>query len=394
MNPLQGVQVLEFGNLVAAPYCGMLLADLGAEVVKVEPPGGDLARQIGPFIGGESTFFMAVNRGKKSLVIDTKHQAAPALLGKLCAGADVIVHNLRTGAMERMGLGYGDLARRHPRIVYAAITAFGSSGPQVRRPGIDLIFQGESGMMSLAGDNGEGPHKTATTIADFTAGTNAALLVCAALAARGESGTGALVEVALRDGLIAVQAGWNALYFATGEQPTRTGTASPVTAPNQTFRTADGFLNLAVVSQAHWRLACEVLEIDANAPAFATNDLRLHNRRELAEVIEARLVTLGTAEWLARFEEAGVPAGSIYTLPEVFSDPQVLHNEMKVEYDHPRAGAVTMQGSPLRIDGAPARAPLPPPALGQHTAEILDRLDLDPASRQQLMATGAAGRVE
>ena len=372
-GPLNGVRVIEFGNLVAAPYCGMLLADLGAEVVKVEPLGGDLARAIGPFVNGESAFFMAVNRGKASLAVDAKNADVAALLRQMVIGADVVVHNLRLGAMERMGLGHVDVMAQAPRLTYAAISGFGTSGPYSTRTGIDLIFQGESGMMSISGGEAEAPHKTATTIADFVAGTNAALAICAALVTRSASGRGSLVEVALRDGLMAVQAGWNAQFFVTDEQPQRTGTASPVTAPNQSFRTRDGYINVAVVSDRHFIDLCRLLDLEQlpGDPRFVDNPSRVANRGSLAETIEDVLVQKTTDDWMLMFGNAGLPAGRLLDLPAVFEDPQVVHNEMLVRMEHETAGAIKVTGSPLRLDGSPARADIPPPALGADTRRLL-----------------------
>ena len=372
-GPLDGVRVVEFGNLVAAPYCGMLLADLGAEVIKVEPTTGDLARAIGPFINGESAFFMAVNRGKSSLAADPKMPGVAAALRRIAIGADVLVHNLRLGAMERMGLGPGDLMANAPGLVYAAISAFGTTGPSAGRAGIDLVFQGESGMMSITGEENEAPHKTATTIGDFVAGTNAAAAICAALLGRSVSGSGRLVEVSLRDGLIAVQAGWNAQFFATGRQPVRTGTASPVTAPNQTLRTGDGHINLAVVSDRHFVEVCRLLGLDdlVADPRFADNASRVSNRQDLAHVIETVLEEESTDHWMGLFGEAGLAVGRLLDLSAVFDDPQVIHNEMLVEMQHQTAGAIKVSGSPLRLDGEPARASMAPPILGGGSRAIL-----------------------
>lgn len=371
--PLTGVRVIEFGNLVAAPYCGMLLADLGADVVKVEPPEGDLARQIGPFINGESAFFMSLNRGKRSVAVDARRVEVRAALRLLCLRADVVLHNLRRGAMDRMGLGYQQLAEEGPGLVFTAITAFGGSGPYADRAGIDLIFQGESGMMSITGAEGEAPHKTATTIGDFVAGTNAAYAISAALVAKNAGAPGRLIEISLRDGLIAVQAGWNAQFFATGVQPRRTGTASPVTAPNQTLRTGDGYLNLAVVSDRHFREVCRVLGLEALVadPRFGSNELRVANREELSGLLEEALASASAEHWLALLHRAGVPAGRLLDLAEVFGDAQVLHNEMVVEFDHPKAGRVRSQGSPIRLDGSTSRSHLRPPLLGEHSQEVL-----------------------
>ena len=377
MNPpLHGVRVIELGNLVAAPYCTMLLADLGADVVKVEQGEGDLARQIGPFLRGESSFFLAVNRGKRSVAVDAKSDQGRHHLFELVRRADVVVHNLRLGAMERMGLGYTDLAAANPGLIYASITAFGSSGPYAARAGIDLVFQGEAGMMLINGHPGDPPQKTATTIADFLAGTNTALLVCAALAARGVSGRGQMVETSLRDGLVAVQGTWNALYLTHQQPPERTGTASPVTAPNQTFATADGFLNLAVVSERHFQLVCSVLEAEELVadPNFRTNELRVEHRSELAARLGPLLKAKPTEHWMESLGAAGLPVGRLLTLEEVFQDPQLLHNQMLVEMEHPVRGTVPVTGSPLWAGGAPLISGRRPPRLGEHTDEVISEL--------------------
>jgi crotonobetainyl-CoA:carnitine CoA-transferase CaiB-like acyl-CoA transferase len=385
-GPLAGVRVLEFGNLVAAPYCGMLLADLGADVIKVEPPEGDLARHIGPFANGVSCFYQAVNRGKRSLAADPKHPDARHLLWELARSSDVVIHNLRRGAMERMGLDYEGLAERNRALVYAVISAFGTSGPYADRSGIDLIFQGESGMMSIGGEPGGEPQKAATTIADFVAGTNAALLVAAALASRGATGRGRLVETSLRDGLIGVQAGWNALYFATGAQPPRTGTASPVTAPNQTFATADGHLNVAIVSDRHFVKACQLLDLEEllTDERFSSNQARVLHRVELAILFQEVLAVKPTEHWMELLGGGGLPVGRILTLPQVFADPQVVHNQMVMSRD-----GVTTQGSPLRSDGSALIADRPPPALGEHTAAVVAELGVAGSRLERMVSEGA-----
>ncbi len=385
-GPLAGVRVLEFGNLVAAPYCGMLLADLGADVIKVEPPDGDLARHIGPFVAGMSVFYRAINRGKRSFAADPKHPDARHLLWELARSSDVVIHNLRRGAMERMGLDYEGLAERNHGLVYGVISAFGTSGPYADRSGIDLVFQGESGMMSIGGEpNGE-PQKTATTIADFVAGTNAALLVAAALTSRGVTGQGRLVETSLRDGLIGVQSGWNALYFATGDQPPRTGTASPVTAPNQTFATSDGHLNLAIVSDRHFVRACELLDLQKllSDERFSSNEARVVHRNELAFLIQEVLAVKPTDHWMELLGGAGLPVGRILTLPQVFSDPQVIHNQMVLTRE-----GMTTQGSPLRSEGSVLMADRPPPALGEHTAAIAAELGVAGSRLERMISDGA-----
>lgn len=392
--PLSGIKVIEFGNLVAAPYCGMLLADLGADVIKVEPASGDLAREIGPFYDSESAFFISVNRGKRSLAIDAKAEGSVALLRRICLAADAVLNNLRTGAMDRMGLGYEALrGEGGEHLVYASITAFGSTGPQADRPGIDLIFQGESGMMSIAGEPDDPPHKTATTIADFVAGTNTAFAIAAAIVGGGgrRGGRGRSLEVSLRDGLIAVQAGWNAQFFARGSQPERTGTASPVTAPNQTFRTSDGYLNVAVVSNRHFVDCCAALgsEDVATDSRFVSNQLRVENRKALTDLLQAKFEGESTNYWLDLLGRAGIPVGRILDLPEVFADPQAVHNEMVVTLNHPRAGTIRTQGSPIRVEGSAARSDVAAPSLGQHSRAILSDLGLASTDIEKLVETGA-----
>jgi crotonobetainyl-CoA:carnitine CoA-transferase CaiB-like acyl-CoA transferase len=372
----------------------MLLADLGAEVIKVEPLTGDLARAIGPFYGVESAFFLGVNRGKMSVAVDPKDERVKTSLMGLCQQADVVLSNLRLGAMERMGLGPEALRKVAPHLVVAVISAFGSKGPASHRPGIDLVFQGESGMMSITGDPGEGPHKTATTIGDFLAGTNAALGITSALAGGGgrDGRQGALVEISLRDGIIASQATWNALYFTSQRQPERTGTASPVTGPNQTFGTADGHINLAVVSDRHFVDVCRALRLDHVAidERFATNELRVRHRDELGAILQEVFAAKATSHWMSLLDEVGVPAGRIFDLEEVFADEQVIHNEMVVDMAHPRIGRFRMQGSPLRLDGVSARSQVSPPMLGEHTVAVLRDLGWSDLEVSELIAAGAA----
>lgn len=374
-GPLKGTIVLEFGNLIAAPYAGMLLADLGARVIKVEPLSGDLGRQFGPFQGGESVFFMTVNRGKESVAIDTKDWISKRVLDNLVKKADVVLHNLRHGAMERLGLDEERCHDLNPTLIYATVSAFGSDGPYAKRPGIDVIFQGESGMISITGDSKDGPRKTATTIGDFVAGTNAALAIVAAL---GESPKkGRRIDVSLRDGLMAVQSGWNALAFAGHAQPERTGTASPYLAPNQVFTASDGPFTLAIVSDRHFELLADALERADLLADFPTNEERMASRDSLARKLNRVFKTEKTEHWIDRLGAAGLPVGRVLTIPEAFDDPQARHHEMLVEFEHPIAGHVRTTGSPIRLDGAPARADSMPPLLGEHTRAVLTEAGVD-----------------
>ncbi len=362
--PLEGVRVVEFGNLIAAPFCAMLLADLGADVVKVEPPSGDLGRAFGPYINGESAFFLSANRGKRSVVVDFRTATGRAQAFELAASADVVVNNLRHGAMDRLGLDEESVRAANPDVIYAVVSAFGADGPFADRTGIDVIFQAESGMMSLTGNPGSPPGKTATTIGDYVAATNTALGICAALAGRASGGGGRRVDVSLRDSLIAVQAGWNAIAFATGSQPERTGTASPFLAPNRMFDTSDGHFVIAIVSDRHFRTMCEALGRTDLIDPFIGNDARLARRGELEAILEPIFASRPTSHWIGLFTDVGLPCGRVLTLPEVWDDPQVRHNEMVHTFEHPVAGTVRGLGSPIRIDGRQTRSDVPPPPLG------------------------------
>jgi len=367
-GPLDGIKVIEFGNLIAGPYCAMLLADLGAEVIKVEPASGDLARTFEPYVDGESYYFAAINRGKKSIVVNPRATESAQWVRKLCLEADVIVHNLRHGAMQRAGLAYEDLKEDSPGLVYAEISAFGSTGPDAARAGLDIIFQGESGMMSISGEEGAPPAKTATTVGDYLAGTNAAMAVSAALAGRSTTGRGRKVEVSLRDSVIAIQSTWNAMYFATGEQPGRIGTASWFTAPTETFASSDGYFNLAIVSDRHFEILCEDLGMNiASDPRFSTNETRVKHREELNQLVKPIFAQSTTDSWMTRLHALGLPAGTLMGIEEVFSDPQVQHNDMQVELP----GGLPVTGSPVHMDGTPAIALTPQPALGADTDQVL-----------------------
>lgn len=387
-GPLDGVTVAEFGNLIAAPYAGMLLADLGARVIKVEPKNGDLGRQFGPYHHDESAFFMAVNRGKESLALDTSDWVSKRVLDNLVRKSDVVLHNLRYGAMERLALDEERCRELNPRLIYAVVSAFGATGPYAKRPGIDVVFQGESGMVSITGDLKDGPRKTATTIGDYVAGTNVALAITAALVEQPR--TARRIDVSLRDGLMAVQSGWNALAFANHAQPERTGTASPFLVPNQVFEASDGPFTLAIVSDRHFELLCDAIERADIAEDFPTNDARLAGQDSLVRKLTRVFKTESVGYWIDLFEQVGLPVGRVLTIPEAFDDPQARHHGMLVEFEHPTAGHVRTTGSPLRIDGTQARAETPPPTLGQHTREILREMGVDAATIETMIQEGRA----
>ncbi|CAN5775541.1 CoA transferase [soil metagenome] len=386
---LDGVRVVEFGNLIAAPYAAMLLADLGAEVIKVEPTSGDLGRGFGPYVEGESVFFMAANRGKRSIAIDPKDAHAQPWLKRLVGSADVVINNLRHGAMERMGYDEAALREINPTAVYAVVSAFGSDGPFADRAGIDVIFQAESGMISITGRPHDPPQKTATTIGDYVAATNAALTICAALFERERTGVGHRVDVALRDGLLAVQAGWWALFFASGRQPDRIGTASPYLAPNQVFPSADRHFALAIVSDRHFEALCDVIGRPDLAERYPTTTSRMDHRDELVAELEQVFATRPSSHWVAELGDAGLPVGDVLDFESVLADPQIQHNEMVVTTRHPAAGKVRGIGSPLRVDGRPALSERPSPTLGEHSRAVLSELGAEPAVVDMLIQSGS-----
>ena len=387
-GPLHGILVVEFGNLIAAPYAAMLLADMGARVVKVEPIEGDLGRGFGPYQNGESTFFMMANRGKESLCVDTKDWLSKRVLDNLVKKADVLIHNLRHVAIERLGFAEPRARELNPRLIYASISAFGADGPYADRAGVDIVFQGESGMISITGDAKDGPRKTATTIGDYVAGTNAAMAVAAALVERPRRGRS--IDVSLRDGVMAVQSGWNALALAADSQPERTGTASPYLAPNQVFEAADAPFTVAIVSDRHFAVLADALGMPELAERYPDNETRMAGRRALTRKLATVFKTEKADHWVSLLGDAGLPVGHVLELIEALSDPQARHNEMIVEYDHPVAGQVRTTGSPIHLDGSPARAGTTPPALGADTRALLRELGVDPQSIERMIEEGRA----
>jgi crotonobetainyl-CoA:carnitine CoA-transferase CaiB-like acyl-CoA transferase len=387
-GPLTGTLVVEFGNLIAAPYASMLLADMGARVVKVEPIEGDLGRGFGPYQNGESTFFMMVNRGKESVCLDTKNWLSKRVLDKLVKKADVLVHNLRHGAIDRLGFDEARARELNRGIIYASISAFGAEGPYAERAGIDIVFQGESGMISITGEPKDGPRKTATTIGDYVAGTNAALAISAALVERPRQGR--RIDVSLRDGLMAVQSGWNALALAADRQPDRMGTASPYLAPNQVFQAADAPFTVAIVSDRHFALLAETMDMPELAERYPDNESRMAGRPALIRKLSTVFKTEKADHWVSLLGEAGLPVGHVLDLVDALTDPQARHNEMLVEYEHPIAGKVRTTGSPIHLDGSPARAQSMPPLLGADTRAILAETGVDSATIEKMITEGTA----
>jgi len=388
-GPLAGIRVLDLTRVLAGPWAAQNLADLGAEVIKVErPKKGDDSRAFGPpwlkdAAGrdtAESAYFACANRGKKSLTLDLAHPKGQGLARELAAHCDVLLENFKFGDLERYGLAYEHLRKINPRLIYCSVTGFGHSGPWRERPGYDFMIQGMGGLMSVTGERddrpGGGPQKAGIPIADLITGMYASIAVCAALAHRAKSGTGQHLDLALLDSLVAVLANQAANYLASGEPPGRLGNDHPNIAPYQAFRTADGDLILACGNDNLFRKFCEAtgclpLADDAR---FTTNGKRVENRAELTRILSEIMLRRGTRDWLAALEAAGVPCGPINDLKQVFSEPQAIARGLKLELPHPVAGTVALVRSPMRFSETPVEHRLPPPVLGEHTDEVLRSL--------------------
>jgi crotonobetainyl-CoA:carnitine CoA-transferase CaiB-like acyl-CoA transferase len=371
--PLAGIRVLDLTHALAGPYCTMLLGDLGADVIKVETPGeGDHSRRWGPpFVNGESTYFLSVNRNKRSVALDLKHDVGLGAAMDLALASDVLVENFRPGTAARLGLGWEVLHERRPELVYASISGFGQGRPALA--GYDQIAQGTSGLMSITGEPKGPPIKSGVPVGDLVAGMFAAHAILAALVERATTGAGRYVDVALNDSLLALLTYQAGRYFATGEPPGRDGNHHATVAPYGTFATRDGHVNLAVGSDEQFRRFCEALQAPhlATDPRFGTNADRQAARAALVIEIERHLTRRTTGEWLARMEAAGIPAGPILDLAMAFSDPVAVQRDMRVEVEHPAAGRVGQVGAPWKLDGLSSPIRMAPPLLGQHTEEVL-----------------------
>ena len=372
--PLDGMRVLDLTQVMAGPFCTMLLADMGADVVKVEKPGGDDIRGIGPpFINGESAAFLQINRNKRSIVVDLKTEQGVEAVRRMAAQADVLVQNYRPGAMDRIGLGYDDVKTLNPALLYCSISGFGSTGPYSKRPGFDLVTQGMSGLMSLTGRPGEAPTKIGVPITDLNAGFYAAYGVLCAYIQRLKTGKGQLIDASLLEGGLAYTVWESAMFFATGQAPEAAGSAHRLTAPYQSFPTRDGYINIGAANQANWERLCGAIERTdlMSDPRYVTNSDRMKNLKQLQAALEETFRTRDSADWLRDIEAAGVPCGPIYDLSETYADPQVRAREMVVEVDHPIAGPVQNIGVPVKLSQTPGAIRRPAPTLGQHTDEVL-----------------------
>lgn len=380
MQPLDDLLVIDLTRALAGPFCTVMLSDLGARVIKVETPeGGDDTRGWGPpFIGEESAYFLGVNRNKESLTLNLKEPRGRDILLQLLGRADVLVENFRPGIMERFGLSYGTVHQRFPRLVYASISGFGQDGPYRERTAYDLILQGMGGVMGITGEEGGPPVKVGVAIADICAGMYAAYGILAALRVRERTGGGQLVDAALLDGQISWLTYAAGYYFATGESPGRLGSGHPTIVPYQAFQTSDGYVNVAVGSEAIWRRFAELVDpalLDDSR--YATNRTRVAHRKELVTHLAGLFLEKSTRQWTEAFDGSGVPCGPILTVEEVFADPQVAHRAMLAEVDHATVGRVKQTGVPVKLSETPGRIRSAPPVLGQHTEAILRELGMD-----------------
>jgi crotonobetainyl-CoA:carnitine CoA-transferase CaiB-like acyl-CoA transferase len=375
---LEGMRVLDVSQVMAGPYCCLLLADMGADVIKVEKPdGGDDSRRMGPpFLNGESAAFLAINRNKRSIALNLKQAEGKAIFRRLAAKADVLVENFRPGTLESLGLGYAALSADHPELIYCSISGFGQTGPYRERGGFDLVAQGMSGLMSITGHPNQPPVKVGVPITDLNAGMLAAYGVLCAYIHRLRTGRGQFVDTSLLEGGIAFTFWESAMYFATGAVPLPMGSAHRLSAPYQSFRTADGYINVGAANQSNWEKLARVIErADLLDDArFKDNPSRTVHAVELAAKLERTFRTRPAAEWLDRLEGAGIPAGPIYDMAQVYADPQTQARGMAVEIEHPVAGRIKNIGIPVKLSETPGAIRRPAPTLGQHTDQVLSEL--------------------
>jgi crotonobetainyl-CoA:carnitine CoA-transferase CaiB-like acyl-CoA transferase len=392
-GPLAGVKVIELAHIMAGPVCGLMLADMGADVIKVEkvPDGDDTRRMTPPTVDGESAAFMILNRNKRGISINLKSPGGKAVLEKLLVTADVLIENYRPGTMERFGLGYDTLHKMNPALIYCQVTGFGRTGPYANRAGFDLIAQGLSGIMSVTGEGaGRQPVKAGPPITDISAGILAAMGVLAAYVHRLKTGEGQLVDTSLLEAGVTTTYWQSAICLATGKSPGAIGSAHPLSAPYQAVQTQDGWINIGAANQSNWKRLVEVIEQPelAGDPRFTDNAARMQNLPALIEILTGRFRTRTTSDWLARLEAAGVPAGPVLSIGEMLTDPQVLAREMVVEVEHSRLGRMKTLGPPVKFSTTPGSVRRGAPRLGQHTREVLKEYGYSEAEINELADKG------
>jgi crotonobetainyl-CoA:carnitine CoA-transferase CaiB-like acyl-CoA transferase len=394
--PLEDVKVLDLSHALAGPFCSTMLADYGAQVYKIEPPGaGDISRAWGsPMPGGETAYFVSLHRNKRGLVLDLKHPEGKELFLRMVEKADVVLENFRVGTLKKLGIDYAVAAKRNPGIVYCSISGYGQDGPYRDRAALDLILQAESGMISVTGEEGSHGARCGVSIADMTAGMNAAYAILLALRAKEKTGEGQAIDVSMMEGQLSLLCTMLGSYLTDGVVPAPMGTAYKALLPYQTFRTKTRDLALAVGSEKLWRLFCPLIgrpEL-AGDPRFNSNRARDQNRAELVGLLQEIFLTRTYEEWEALLVQSGIPVGTVNTLAEVVKHPQVVARKSFVEIDHPKVGKVPVVNVPARLSRTPGAVRAPSPTLGQHTGEVLgELLGLDAAAVEKLRAAGALG---
>ena len=375
-GPLEGTRVLDLTHVLAGPFAAMILADLGAEVIKVEQPEiGDRSRSSGPFIDGESSYFMSVNRGKLGFSVDLSKARGKELFLQLVDNSDVVLENFAPGTMRRLGLDYPVLRNRNPSIIYAAISGFGQDGPYSSKPALDVVVQGMGGILSVTGEPGGPPIRPGVSQGDITAGLFAVIGILSALQERTRSGLGQMVDIGMLDCQVTIQENAFARYFATGEVPTPLGTRHPVTAPFQVFQTSDGYITIALIEgrKERWPLLCSAIDrVDLiDDPRFDTGWTRSQNHHELEPILSEALMKKTSQEWLEELEALGIACGPVNTIDKVAQDPQVNHRGMIKEYNHSRLGKVRAVNTPVKLSRTPTGNDSSSPDLGEHTEHLL-----------------------
>jgi len=392
MRPLDDLFVVDLSRILSGPVCTMLLADMGAEVIKIEPPPlGDDSRQWGPpFIGGISTYFLSINRNKRSVGLNLKTEDGSRVLWKLIERADVVIENFRPGVLEKLGFGYHAISKVNERAVYCSISGFGQTGPYSDRPGYDVIAQGESGMMDLTGYPDGPPAKLGASLADVVAGLYAFQGVLLALLARQKTGKGQQVDVSLLDSMVSTLTYQALIYLTTGRSPQRLGTRHPSIVPYECFKAQDGFVNIAVTNQKQWLNFCQVLGFREIAvdPRFETMKARLANYDTLKPMIDRALSAMTRTEVMARMSDVGIPAGPINTVGEILEDPQIHAREMVVALTHPEYGPLRLLGIPIKLSDTPGTVEMAPPRFGEHNREVLFKLGYSEADMARFAESG------
>ena len=390
-GPLQGIRALDLTWVLSGPFATMIMSDLGAEVIKVEQPGrGDIARGNGPFIGGLSSYFLSLNRGKKSLTLNLAHSQGKDLFLKLVQQADVVTENFVPGTMKRLGLDYEVLQQHNPRLIYAACSGFGQNGPYAQKPALDVVIQAMGGIMSITGEPDGPPIRPGVSLGDITAGLYLSIGILAALQERSKSGRGQMVDISMLDCQVAIQENAFARYFATGEIPGPLGTRHPVFTPFQAFPTKDSYVVVAITGD-QWPLFCATIErLDImDDPRFGDGYLRTQHYKELEPVLNQVFKTKTTQEWLTELEAASIPCGPLNTIDKVAADPQVAARRMILELSQPPTGPIRVINSPVKMSRTPSQIVRPCPDLGENTDELLSTLlSLTPEQIASLRQSG------